>query len=448
MRFLTSLKRYRIFHVWASALLLLAGSTSSGAITVHGTVTNKTTNLPDANDEIVLVALTQNMQEVAHTKTDANGRYSIDLPDPGMHLIRVDHQNAAYFAAVAPGTTKVDVTVYDVAPVVKGVATEAVMVRVEADEQGLHVIESYFAKNESSPPRTQFGPKAYEIYLPAAAQIEASIAMGPGGMPVSSSPVPLGEKGHYSFIFPVRPGETRFQVTYRLPYNGSLVFQPRVALPTSNYAVVLPKSMLFSTSGGTSFEPMNGDIGTQSFLAKNLSPSKTVSFTLSGKGALPRDNLSGQSPADKGTASVPVAQDTRPGGGMAPPKDTPDPLNKYKWWLISGLGLVLAIGTGFFLRSSRPANHSSGLATTGTSSSIAMTSPQNLWLTALKNQLFALETERIGGHITDGEYGEQKAAFEILLKRALALPQTTMQSMASPQTYNTTPNISSRENHP
>ncbi len=34
----------------------------------------------------------------------------------------------------------------------------------------------------SSPPRTQFGPKAYEIYIPVGAQIEASVAMGPGGM--------------------------------------------------------------------------------------------------------------------------------------------------------------------------------------------------------------------------------------------------------------------------
>ncbi len=64
------------------------------------------------------------------------------------------------------------------------------MLRVETDAQGLHVIESYFVKNDSNPPRTQFGPKAYEIYLPASAQVEASVAMGPGGMPVASPPYP------------------------------------------------------------------------------------------------------------------------------------------------------------------------------------------------------------------------------------------------------------------
>ncbi len=35
---------------------------------MKGVVTNKTTNKPDAGDVVVLVALTQNMQDVAHTK--------------------------------------------------------------------------------------------------------------------------------------------------------------------------------------------------------------------------------------------------------------------------------------------------------------------------------------------------------------------------------------------
>lgn len=418
MRFLTSFAKYRVFHIWIVALLLFAVSPSSFAVPIMGTVTNKTTNRPDVNDEVVLIALTQNMQEVARTRTDGSGHYSINVPDPGMHLIRVDHQKAAYFAAVAPGTTKVDVIVYDVASAVKGVETQAVMARIETDGQGLHIIENYFARNDSSPPRTQFGPKAYEIFLPADAQLEASIAMGPGGMPVSSSPVPSGEKEHYSFIFPVRPGETRFQVSYRLPYNGTLIFQPRMALPTLNYAVVLPKSMSFKAGADSAFAPMNGDAGSQSFLAKNILPMQTLSFTVAGSGALPRDNSSGQNAGDQGTGPTPATQDNRPGGGMAP-IDTPDPLNKYKWWIISGIALVLAIGVSYFLRS----NSAVGLATAD-AQAIPVSTGQNLWLAALKEQLFVLEAERIGGHIADAEYGEQKAALEILLKRTLtSLPR-------------------------
>lgn len=409
----------RIVFFGRMTLLLLAASPVMHAATITGTVTNKTTNRPDANDDVVLVGLTQNMQEVARTKTNASGHYSINLPDAGMHLIRVDHQKAAYFAAVPPGKTQVDVTVYDVAPVVQGVTTEAVMVRIEADEQGLHVIESYFVKNDSKPARTQFGPNAYEIYLPTDAQLEASIAMGPGGMPVSSPPVPSGEKGHYSFIFPVRPGETRFQVSYHTPYSGSRSFQPRVSLPTGNYAIVLPKSMAFTAGAGTSFEPMNGDAGTQSLLARNISPSQSLSFTITGKGSLPRDTPAEQNAGDQASgSSSPDAADNRPGGGMAAPINTPDPLDKYKWWIISGIALILAIAAAFFLRSAPQQPILNGNTATSAPSNSAQP-PQSFWLASLKEELFALETERLEGKLSESEYQEQKSAFEIVLKRAL-----------------------------
>ncbi len=40
-------------------------------------------------------------------------------------------------------------------------------------------------------------------------------------------------------------------------------------------------------------------------------------------------------------------------------------------------------------------------------------------LNALKEELFALESEKIAGTLAPGEYAEQKAALETVLKRAL-----------------------------
>lgn len=275
----------------AIALLAFAAPLSMLAATVTGTVTNKTVNKPSGGDDVVLIAFGQGMQEAARTRTDAKGHYSIAVPDSGMHLIRVDHQKAAYFQPVPPGTTSADVDVYDVLPKVEGVSTEADVIRVETDPQGLHVIENYFVKNDSNPPKTQFSPRAYEIYLPPDARIEGSAAKGPGGMPVSSSPIPTGEKGYYSFVFPVRPGETQFQITYHLPYNGSLQFTPKVSLPTQNLAVILPKSMKFAAGAGSAaFQPINDDVNAQTFLLRNLTPSQAVAFTISGTGSMPRES--------------------------------------------------------------------------------------------------------------------------------------------------------------
>jgi hypothetical protein len=417
-------------RIWGfGAVALLGVSMVAQAATVTGTVTNKTNNKPAAGDDVVLIAFQQGMQEAGRTKTDARGHFSIDVPDNNPHLIRVDHQKAAYFQPVQPGATHVDVDVYDVGAKVAGVSTEADVMRLEAGPQGLQVTQNYFVKNDSNPPRTQFSTQAYEIYLPPDAKIAGSAAMGPGGMPVSSSPMPLADKGHYAFVFPVRPGETRFQLSYTLPYNGSYKFTPRVALPTENVAVMLPKSMSFA--GGAPFQQADVEPNTQTYLAKNVQPSQALAFTVSGTGMMPRDagqNDSGQAGAagagDNGGQAASAESDTRPGGGLGNPIDTPDPLQKYKAWILSGLALVLVIAAAFFLRG-RPTEVavaagpvSSPLVPTPiTAAQAGHSAPL---LAALKDELFALETERLEGKLTEPEYAEQKAALEQVLRRALS----------------------------
>jgi hypothetical protein len=405
-----------------SAAALFAASLVAQAATVTGTVTNKTTNKPDAGDDVVLIAFAQGMQEAARTKTDAHGRFSIDVPDNNMHLIRVDHEKAAYFEPLPPGTKTVNVTVYDVGAKVKGVSTEADVMRIEAGPQGLHVIQNYFVKNASNPPRTQFSTQAYQIYLPPDAKIEASAAAGPEGMPVSSSPMPQGDKGHYAFVFPVRPGETRFQLSYSLPYNGSYKFTPRLALPTANLAIMLPKSMSFD--GGGAFQPADVEASAQTFLAKNVQPSQTLAFTVSGTGAMPRDSeQAGSSANGNEGSSAPGASaenGTRPGIGLGNPIDTPDPLQKYKWWILSGLALLLVVAAAFFLRA-KPAEAVAAGPVSSPLVPTPMPSPtaSGSLLGALKEELFALETDRLEGKLSEPEYAEQKAALEQVLRRAL-----------------------------
>jgi hypothetical protein len=249
-------------------------------------------------------------------------------------------------------------------------------------------------------------------------------------MPVASSPMPQADKGHYAFVFPVRPGETRFQLSYTLPYNGSYKFTPRVALPTENVAVMLPKSMTFE--GGAPFQAADVDTSAQTFLAKNVEPTQALAFTVSGTGVMPRDaeqSDSGQAGAnangDDGNGGQPVsaANDDRPGGGLGNPIDTPDPLQKYKWWILSGLALVLVIAAGFFLRAKPIEAVASGPAPSPlipTPMPVPSSRNAGSLLSTLKDELFALETERLEGKLSESEYAEQKAALEVVLRRALA----------------------------
>lgn len=439
----------RLFPALAT-LLMLASPLSSLAASLTGTVTNKTTNKPASGNDVVLLQLQGGMTEAARTKTDGKGRFSFNLPDAGPHLIRVEHQKGSYFKQTPPGTQSVEIDVFDVAAKVEGVTTEADVARMETDSTGLKVTENYFVKNQSSPPRSQFSDRAYEIYLPLDATIDGSAAMAPNGMPVASSPVPLGDKGHYAFVFLIRPGETRFQVSYHLPYKGSYKFTPRLAIPAENVAIMLPKSMKFSAGNSSTFQPTTDDLTGQTFLAKNAAPGQSLEFTVSGTGALPReaqgaDAQQGGADGSGGAmgAGGGAGADTRPGGGLGAPVGGEDPINKYRWWILGGLSVVLAVAAGFLLRKPSgtpqvaaviqgpitPVAAPRPVAAAGapaypsaahTSVAPASTTPRNTMLAALKDELFSLETERLEGKITDSEYAELKSAFQTVLRRTLA----------------------------
>jgi len=202
--------------------------------------------------------------------------------------------------------------------------------------------------------------------------------------------------------------------------------------------------MKFTPSESTQFQPINDDPNAQTFLAKSVPASQPVEFTVSGTGAMPREAQAGETgpaqgasaggaeqPASPEAGSAAAASDTRPGGGLGNPIDTPDPLTKYRWWILGSLSLVLAAAAAFFLRSPTPvatdgaipfaagnlaaagsvASASQGFSTAATSGSAL--------LSALKEELFAVETERLQGKLTEDDYAQLKGALETVLRRAL-----------------------------
>jgi hypothetical protein len=180
--------------------------------------------------------------------------------------------------------------------------------------------------------------------------------------------------------------------------------------------VMMPKSMSFKPGGGVSFESLNETPGALTYLARNGTPAHPFAFTVSGSGAMPRDTQAeSQTNDNAGATDASGNADTRPGGGLGVPIDTPDPLNKYKWWILAGVTLVFAVGAGFLLRSP---GDSTATEVAG-ASSIQAGTPGGL-LAALKDELFTLETDHLQGRLTDTEYEQQKQALELVLRRALA----------------------------
>lgn len=408
-----------------SLLLLLLSLPALAQTTITGTVTNKTTNKPSPGDDVTLIQLKQGMQEATRAKTDARGHYKLAVPDDGIHLVRVTHQKANYFKPATPGTSTLDLDVYDVAEKVEGVSLGVQELHIEATDTELHIVEVLQVLNQSSPARTQFGPSGFDFWLPADAHILRTGAITEGGMPVQSPAVPLAEPGHYTFLFPVRPGETQFGIIFSLPYARFLKFSPKLAIPATTFAVILPKTMKFAPGPSAPFAPAPGNADTQTFSAQNVSPSQPLEFTVSGTGTLPQPkdkapSNAGQSDTTGASQSDAASPDpTRFGGGMQKPLDPEadrDPLSKYKWWILGVLALLLAGAAGVLLR--RPASPNRADPFPATPLPPAQ-NHQTMLQAALKEEMFALETDRLQKSISQETYLAQKHALDLILLRAL-----------------------------
>jgi hypothetical protein len=399
--------RYRI-AAFIFSLLVYAGAF---AAQITGTVTNATTNKPSSGDEVTLLSLANGMEEAGTTKTDSKGHYTLNVPDENaQHLVRVARQSVHYFKAAPPGVTTVDITVYDASTQVEGLVTDARVFHLQASGSNMDVQELYILNNQSQPPRTKIGNQTFAITLPEGAQMGEASLTGPGGMPLTVAAVPSGAKDRYAYDFPIKPGQTRFEVTYKVPYSGSHEFLLKPESPLSELGVLLPKSMKFN---GTSpaFSQDRDEEGLAVFFAKNVPANQEVKFSVSGEGLIPNETQGGnpgQPAGETGGAPIPSSS-----GGT-----------RGALWFIVG-ALVILIGGGFVMwRKSAAARAAAqdpkaARAASRAKAQAQAAKPQGDMLDVLKDELFQLETDRVSGKISQEEYEKSKAGLDTLFRRQM-----------------------------
>ncbi len=400
----------------AAFMFSLLVSAGAFAAQITGTVTNATTNKPSSGDEVTLLSLANGMEEKGTTKTDSQGHYTLNVPDEGgQHLVRVARNGVHYFKAAPPGVTTVDITVYDAATQVEGLVTDARVFHLQASGGSMDVQELYILNNQSQPPRTKIGNQTFAVTLPEGAEMGDASLTGPSGMPLTVAAVPSGAKNRYAYDFPVKPGQTRFEVTYKVPYNGSHEFLLKPESPLSELGVLLPKSMKFNGVSGRFAQDVD-EAGLAVFFAKNVPANQEVKFSVSGEGLIPTEAAGGGNPSqptsDSGGAPIPSSS-----GGT-----------KEALWFIVG-ALVILIGGGAFVmwRKSTAARAAAddpkaARAATKARAQVQAQSakpPQSDMLDVLKDELFQLETDRMSGKISQEEYEKSKAGLDTLFRRQM-----------------------------
>src|SRR5207253_7902126 len=164
---------------------------------------------------------------------------------------------------------------------------------------------------------------------------------------------------------------------------------------------------------------------TQAEVAAGTQAGQTLSFKISGTGTLQAENLGG---AGEGPGAQ--SSEARPGGGLGPPIDAPDPLQKYRWYILGGFAAVLALGA-FFI-ATRQQSSAARVGSAAAPADLQIPDPERprvprpvangrsaMLLEALKEELFQLEIEHKQGRISQQEYEKARAALDQTLERAI-----------------------------
>ena len=199
---------------------------------VDGIVINGTTGKPQPNTIVSLVQPGQaGMQTLASVKSDAQGKFRIEKDAPGPRLLQALYQGVPYNKMLMPGTPSsgLEVDVYDSSAKagVAKVSQHFIVLQPGATE--LHVSEGILYQADQKLTYNDPSNGTLRFYLPPEVKGEATVTVNsPGGMPIQRPAEKTSQPNVYKVSYPIRPGETRFDLNYIVPASTPLTFSSKI----------------------------------------------------------------------------------------------------------------------------------------------------------------------------------------------------------------------------
>jgi hypothetical protein len=325
------LRLHYVITGWAACLVVFP--ITAGAV-LRGIAKNGTTGQPAAGDPVVLISLAPGRTEMGRGKTDSTGRFEFTVPSTQEYVVHLVHQGVDYRTLAPAGVHSVEVQVYESAKNVDGITAILGTQRLQTAGDKLLVIEETTVNNASDPPRTLAKDRPFEIQLPPEAELVAGKVQIGNEQPVIRDPSTTSEKDRYYFSVPLLPGDTRFAVAYRLPYRGEAVVQPIAVSQLAELLVVLPETMKFEPKSPGAFQPRQAKPGVHVYGTAAPQQAQSLSFRISGAGVLTEAHG-----AKQATQPGQAAPDTN---GLHGSAAMPSPVHDMHWFLLGGLGLIVA----------------------------------------------------------------------------------------------------------
>ena len=216
---------------------------------IDGKVVNQTTGKLQAGATVTLYKLGQaGPEQIESVKSAADGTFHIskDAEGPGPRLVQAAYQDVTYNRILPPGSpsNNVTVAVYNSAKEQGAARVAQHMVFFEPVRGQLMVGETYIFKNEGKTTYNDVDGGTLKFFLPPAANGVVQVnATAPQGMPVPQAADKTSTPNVYKLAFPIKPGETRIDVSYSVPYTTPGKFEGKVLYKGGPTRLVVPNGV-------------------------------------------------------------------------------------------------------------------------------------------------------------------------------------------------------------
>jgi hypothetical protein len=215
---------------------------------VQGVIVNGTTGQPQPNTVVMLIQPTQaGMQTLGTTQTDPQGKFSFDNnDDSGPRLVQAIFQGVQYNRMVPPGmpSTGLQIPVYASTNKAGTAKVTQHFIVLQPGEKEMTVSEGLLYVGDPNLTYNDPVNGSVRFYVPPGATGLTSVTVNPaGGMPIQRPALKTKDPNIYKVDYPVRPGETRFDVNYALPTTNPMIFTDKEIHPEASSNLVVPSGV-------------------------------------------------------------------------------------------------------------------------------------------------------------------------------------------------------------
>lgn len=211
---------------------------------ISGTVVNGTTGQPQAGITVTLLRMGPKGPEPAgEIKADAQGKFKLDQPVTGPTLVRATLDGVTYNHVLVPGMPSDGITldIYNATKPPEAAKVSKHMLLFEPTGQQLAVTEAFIVSNTGKTAWNDPADGTLHFFLPStilgAPQVTAT---PPGGQPLQQMAKKTNEANVFAINFAMRPGDTRVDVTYALPYKEGEALAGKIASDDDNTYLIVP----------------------------------------------------------------------------------------------------------------------------------------------------------------------------------------------------------------